>query len=341
VAAQATVKPAHGAGLPPHAEAQARGRLYALLSRLILYGPDTALVALLSRLLELEQGAAEDGREDPDALAAAYENLFGFNLYPYQGVFLTADGLVGGAEADRVRQAYAAAGWSPLATVSPDHLGQELAFLAHLYTDLARQTSVAALPEAARAAPQRFLAEHLACWLPPFVLAVRRRGQALYTAVCDLLLELAVSDLPDGAVTMPAPGARLPDVPPLDPAQAGIREIATFLLCPPYSGLYLARDDLADLGRRHGVAAGVGERARILNGLFAAAGAQGAVTALVADLTSFAQSWRDAYAALGADLPQLTPWLAPWQTRAAATLALLARLAEQASDDSARQLPPF
>ena len=75
---------------------------------------------------------------DEDQAAADHYQLFGFNVFPYQSIFLDPAGLLGGSITDEVVRSYSQAGLSvgpagnQATDESPDHLGYELRLMAFL-----------------------------------------------------------------------------------------------------------------------------------------------------------------------------------------------------------------
>ncbi|MDX1524045.1 MAG: molecular chaperone TorD family protein, partial [Anaerolineae bacterium] len=98
-----------------------------------------------------------------DQLAVEYQRLFGFNLPPYESVFIDPSVMLMAPATQLVQQLYQAGGWVPPTDTragAPDHLGIELLALADWLdagrTDLAEQLHLF----------------HLAVWVPPFMLAL-------------------------------------------------------------------------------------------------------------------------------------------------------------------------
>jgi putative dimethyl sulfoxide reductase chaperone len=195
---------------------------YNVLSRVLLAPADEALLAELARPdqlqqwplqrdahtargLELVAGSLAD-REGVESLERDYERLFvgpgPLLAPPYESVHLTNDRLLFDAPTFAVRAVYRTHGLSaPQLNREPDdHLGLELAFLAHLCLgtldalELGDTRAVHALLHAQRA----FLDDHLLRWGSNCLSAVAHHAEtAFYRGVAELGLGLlAQSDRP-------------------------------------------------------------------------------------------------------------------------------------------------
>lgn len=155
----------------------------------------------LAALPELADSLGLPGSADLIELAAEHQRLFGFNLPPYESVFLDPSGMLDAPATSRLRALYHTAGWSPpegLRAAADDHLGLQLLALADLaaggHADMA----------------ERLLTEHLALWAPLCVAALRRlMPHPFYQALGAISLGTLLNALPS-AITAP----ELPDLPP-------------------------------------------------------------------------------------------------------------------------------
>mgnify|MGYP006303316501 CR=1 FL=1 len=94
----------------------ARSRAYHLLGTLFLNGVDEdnldhirAVEDLAAHLPDdlLDEGGNPESRERPiDEMAAAYQDTFGFNVFPFQSTFLDETARAGGGETERVTDFY-------------------------------------------------------------------------------------------------------------------------------------------------------------------------------------------------------------------------------------------
>ena len=184
-----------------------------ILGRLWLEEPRaTDLPALrampgLSEALALQAGG--DDAQLVDALAVEYQRLLGFNLPPYESLFLDPSAMLQAPSTGRLQALYREAGWRIPADVraaADDHLGVELLALAEL------------LASDRQAWAERLLVEHLALWLPVFIEALERLGPApFYRTLGALTLGTVMGMLPD------AQGTRLPAALAIDPRSEGDR----------------------------------------------------------------------------------------------------------------------
>ncbi len=316
--------------LTPVSAALARERTYRLFGRLYLRGLSPSLLPLARALPGLADALPVEA--DSDATAAEHHRLFRFNLFPHQSIFLDPAGLLGGAESDRVRQSYRQNAYTIGDDAGPDHVGHELDFLAFLCS-AEREALEEGEVEAARRVRRRqrhFLQDHLLLWLFPFVLAVRRQRYPFYTALADLTLELIY----DHALALERAGALpeaskhpLPEPPPLlEESETGLKEIAAYLVTPPYAGLFLTRDAIGRLGQELDVPRGFGDRQQTLVNLLRSAAQYDAFPALIRALQEMAGEWAVAYQRRQEQMPELAPFCQPWQARVEKTTRLLTEI---------------
>ncbi|HBY93970.1 MAG TPA: hypothetical protein DEP84_08405, partial [Chloroflexi bacterium] len=122
-------------------------------------------IATIAALPELGDALPETGAAALDDLAVEYQRLFGFNLPPYESVFIDPSAMLFAPVTARVQALYRRGNWSPPADVrvgAPDHLGLELLALADGLADGRHEFA------------RRLHAEHLALWVPPLIQALRR-----------------------------------------------------------------------------------------------------------------------------------------------------------------------
>ncbi len=267
--------------------------------------------------------AGVDVPEDADSLAAEHYGVFGLNVFPYAGVFLSADGLMGGAEADFNSAFYARIGL-PL-NKDADHIGQQLAVLSWLAGAEADALQDGAFGQAARMRSLRrqLLQERVLTWLPALVQAVGARQSVVYGSAASLALDLAVHDREALGEDVYGADARfvLPPVPDLlDDPKTGLHDIAAWLMTPALSGIYLSRDDVMQLGIRHGIPTGFAERRTLLHNVLRAAVSYEVFSAVVEELLGTVVTWAEAMKA------QMLPQAEVWAERAGHTAGVLQRL---------------
>jgi putative dimethyl sulfoxide reductase chaperone len=327
-------------GLTAGELALARSRSYALLADLFLQGLTAGSLAYLQTIPDIAAVLPADF--DQDEAAADHYQLFGFNVFPYESIFLDPAGLLGGSITDEVVGSYSQAGFAigpagnQAAGESPDHLGHELRLMAFLGAAEADAWDDGLPAEAARMAGQQraFLDQHLLQWLPPFVLAVEQQDQPLYGRLARLALDLASAHRQELGGRAGAAAARPPAPDLLADEKTGLREIAAYLLTPPYSGLYLSREDIGRLARAHHLPRGFGDRSQILLNLLRAAADYDRVGEVLADLAGLAQGWAAGYGQMAEspEVPESTLHLVArdWQATAAGTASLLEEMARVA-----------
>ncbi len=312
-------------------KAQARHHTYALFSRLFLQGMTSDLRPFTAQIPQLT--AVTPNPFNPDAAAAVYQNIFGFNIFPHASIFLDDSGLLGGDVSAEVGGVYREAGFAN--SSAADHIGHELAFLAYLCQAEAeaRQDGETAVLPRIRQITHNFLQNHLLPWLPPFVIALRRSGDAFYGQLGDLTLALTVdhanefseqAESKENKNVMPQAGDAPTDL--LNNERTGLKEIAHFLITPPHSGVYLSRDTIARLARAHSLPRGFGSRQQILLNLLRTAVSYDLLTDVITLLGEETAVWQTEYQSQQTSMPALKPFLSPWVERAHATSQLLATM---------------
>ncbi len=323
--------------------AQARCIAYDLFAGLFLEGPTNATRDYIAAAPELEK--ALGGLEDPVQPAADHFHLFGFNVFPYQSMFLDIDGNLGGEQSERVLNFYRQAGFdltpnSPssgyAAGESPDHIGLELAFLSFLSGAEADaiQDGEELHVHRIQSLQRDFFDQHLLPWLPVLVQAVGQQGLPFYSELSRLTLELACEHraaLGEGVAVRQAAFA-LPHPPALlENEKTSLKDIAAYLLTPAYSGIYLSRDDIARLGRSHKLPRGFGGRTQMLSNLLHSAVDYDHLPVLISDLHAVLDIWQAAYQSFAEKEPAWRPSAQAWMERLQATRTILERVASGAS----------
>ncbi|HEV2765004.1 MAG TPA: molecular chaperone TorD family protein [Pyrinomonadaceae bacterium] len=295
----------------------------------------------MSELFRALAALAEPPNETTPRLAGAlslgppprddeYTEIFLFQLYPYASVYLGAEGMRGGEARDRVAGFWRALGRVP--PNEPDHLAVMLALYARL-----REFEEGEPDEQRRGgwrhARRAFLWEHLLSWLPVYLSKLKDLSQPdeddprFYARWAELLARALDEEAgalgPQG--TLPA---HLREAPPLaDPRRAGTDEFLRTLLAPARAGFVLTRADLRRAARRLELNTRPGERHFVLKSLFAQ-DAAGLLGWLKREADSAAEQHRARRPALGAVAEA-------WETRAAASAALLSELRQTAGEAGA------
>lgn len=304
--------------MTPYELATARRRTYHLFGRLFLEGVTAGLLPRLEAIPELAQAAQPF---DADEAAAEHYQLIAVDVFPYESIFIDPSGLLGGALTDQTAFLYAKSGYE--VPSDNDHLGHELGFMAHLCS--AEAVALANTEDNTlalwRSRQQTFLISHLLRWLPALTIAVERSGSRFYSRLANLTLELSVDHLAEtsGATPMDV----LPHPPQLATEESRLKDIAAWLTTPPYSGLFLSREVISALARRHKIPRGFGDRAQLLTNLLRTAGQYDAASAVVTDLAAICRQWAGCYDEQQIRLPKLSPWLQPWQEHVTQTAVSL------------------
>ncbi len=308
---------------------RARGMAYTLLGRWLSGVTDAASWREMQRLFWPDPTAAFDADDE----AARYQRFIGFNVLPYASVYLEADGQLGGEVSRGVLRHYADAGFTPPADApAPDHVSAELGFLAYLTHGLvgAMEQEPGVAAERWQEALRRFIDAHALCWMPAFVLALRRQGDERYGILADTLLELVLDHREAlGGAAVPAPeGSAGPDL--LAKPETGWKEIAGFLVRPAWSGLFLARDDISRMGRAVSSPIGFGDRTQMLVNLMRSAVSYERMDDLLGMMRMMVEGAALAYTAMSDAYasPAIEAAAEPWLRRLSATERMLGDLQE-------------
>lgn len=321
-----------GPPLSARQKALARSRTYQLLGRVFLDALDNELIERVQTIPQLAGELPQELVEDE--LAADHQHLFGFNVFPYQSIFLDPAGLLGGVVSEAVLSFYIAAGFQPdMQNESVDHIGHELTCLAFLCRQEARASGDELPKISAKFASlqQEFLRHNLLSWLPPLVTAIRFQRQAFYTALADLVVELTSDHWLDlegdesATLTFPEP----PDL--LSNSEVGTKDIVRYLLTPAYSGLYLSRDDIGRLARQRSLPRGFGGREQMLQNLIRSAANYDNVETVFWDLHNLVEAWVSAYSKMSYKAA-LKPFSTLWLDRAGATVSILETMIGRLAD---------
>ncbi len=269
---------------------------------------------------------------DADDAAASHHELFQFNVFAHESFFLSEDGLVGGEKTAVVNQRYFKFGYKPDSSDSQtDQLGQELACLAFLVSQEADawEADLPLVANQRRTQQQQFLQTHLLTWAPACLLAIQNQTNPFFAELAQLTQALLLEHF---ATAVSTPPNFLP------PAQnilandkTGFKEIVRFLLLPAFSGIYLSRDDIGQLGRQFELPRGFGSREMMLLNLLRTAVQYDALPPLLTTLQKSCRDWQNKYQQLSDAHPQAAPLIGPWQERAEATENMVAELMASSS----------
>lgn len=324
--------------LAPGEAALARHHAYTLFGRLFLDGLTAELRPYVAQVPQLAATIRHfdsgQGPQWPAAAQAAHQQLFGFQLFPYESLFLDSSGLLGGVVTEAVQRCFDEAGFSAgTSTAAADHIGHELSFLA-LLCEIEAGGEPAA-QATARRRQHAFLENHLLRWLAPLVVALQQQPHPFYAALAGLTWAVT-ADHYNARPPATAPVFTL--LPPPDllaQPQTGLKEIARYLVTPPHSGLFLGREDVRVLARPLELPTGFGGRREMLYQLLQAAARYDSLPAMLDGLAAVPAAWRHAYRRLLAADPTLAPFIAPWQQRLDQTALLLQQVVTESGDQTA------
>ncbi|MCA9919125.1 MAG: molecular chaperone TorD family protein [Anaerolineales bacterium] len=321
----------NGFGLNQAQQARANSYSYRLFSELYLNGVTAVSLPYLQQIPELT--AVLPQPFSADTAAANHHELFQFNVFAYESFFLGDDGLIGGEKTAVVNQHYFQLGFeTAVADTQADHLGQELACLAFLVGQEAEawESNATHSADTWRTKQRFFMETHLLHWAPPCLLAIQQQPDPFFAKLADLTLTLLLAHF--GSLIGKSASHPLTVFPQnpnvLADEKTGFREIVHFLLLPAFSGIYLSRDTIGQLGRQFELPRGFGSRETMLLNLLRTAVQYEALPALLSALQESCQGWQTSYQQLSDTHPQTTLFVQPWQARAAATEQMLLELME-------------
>ena len=296
--------------MTPQETAIAYSRAYHIFGQILLSGMTDELHPLVSDMPELESIQPQS----IDDWKADHYALFGMNVFPYETVYLTADGLLGGYITESVTKLYDEAGYQPDDSVTADHIANQLGLMAFLCSAEAeaREDEVTQAIYHMLHLQRQFLDQHLLHWLPSFVMSIHQQRYEAFSIIADLILDLAFDhrqSLDDDLMHSRQP-LSLPPIPNiLDDEKTGLKDIAEYLLTPIYTGIYLSRDDISRIGNQFRLPRGFGKRDQMLTQLFHTAVDHSAMNDLVRALQQEVDTWREFYLHRVPDDHYSTAWL--------------------------------
>jgi TorA maturation chaperone TorD len=289
--------------------------VFSLLSHLWLNEPDELTLRDVCALLGVEVNGIR-----PDELAVAYTDLFLLNVYPYASVFLDLHGEMNGVRSQEILALYQHFDYQPESLAqagAPDHLGLLLGLLAYI-------------PETERYA---VLNEYLMDFTPVLCLSVERQPgvHPFYSLLAARSRQELFKALVEEKLTTTGQHFSLPGVPatwielPLveEDEELSLSGLVQNLLTPAFSGVFLSRNRLGQWARQLGVPLAFGERYRLGNSLFEAAGMVERLPELLAWLEQEVDAWDAAYAVWSEEAPDWAVFAAGWRQRTASARRLL------------------
>jgi TorA maturation chaperone TorD len=284
-----------------------RQATYALLARIFLAPPDADLLQSLAVLPPFDE-VLRGVTLTPDVVEehqVAYQNLFGFNFFPYESLFVDDDLMVNSAAAQRVAALMQRVGFDPAPydMGAADHIGVELALMAHLIAQKESRHEATVVHQ------------HLAQWVPVAMLTMQAiAATPLYALTAALTLELVLTDVE----MLPATDALLwvsetptPAAVPSDTTEKsesdeeGLNKIIRHLITPVACGLFLTRAEVRGMARQLNLPITLGDRFTMLKSLFETAGQFEQVEGLLDALEAY---WRSAEGEIHVLLASAPAW---------------------------------
>ncbi|HEY2705936.1 MAG TPA: molecular chaperone TorD family protein [Candidatus Dormibacteraeota bacterium] len=195
--------------------------------------------------------------------AEEHTDLFVLQLPPYASIYLGEEGMIGGDARDRVAGFWRALRLLPPA--EPDHLTALLGLYATVGELAETETEPARRVLAERAGAALFW-EHLASWLPVYLLRVGELGAGPHRRWAALLGAVLAADAERWGPPDSIP-AHLRESTALVDEDLDRERIVRAVLSPVRSGLVLTRADLGRAARDLGLGLRLGERAFVVRTL--------------------------------------------------------------------------
>lgn len=303
-----------------------RQRAYGLLSKIFAEGVTPEVTSLIQEIPILT--AVLPTEKDEDQARAEYQEMFGFNILPYAGVFLAEDGKLGGGLHYELNSFYDSFGFEPEHVPGvPDHISAQLeflSFLSQLEVDAHGAPSPKLITTAIHQQQSAFFHRHLLTWCFPFSSAIIGQRHPFYTEVAELTRALIVSHYSEIAAKRREEDvlADSPDI--MSSSRTGIKEIASFLCRPVHCGFYLTRRDIKYLAGSLNIPSGFGDRVQTLSNTIRSAINFDTLPALLDKLKEIAQFHRLEYEAQKTQ--QIDYILQQWISKAEFTLEILTRI---------------
>lgn len=260
--------------MTPAQIALARARTYGFVAEVLLDGwTDRALAASVGLPI------APFIPHDADVRDAHHQQVFGRAVPPYESVFRSPKGLLGGDVARQVRDDLDSVGFHYDRTdVEPDHAGLQCAALSFLCAAEADAHRDRVPTQALQQLQTEFIRSHLGRWLPLLHRAVAAQGRPECTELTGLLMDLVQDHAPIEPVAEP-----FEDV--LANPKHGLKDVARYLLAPARCGVWLGAEDIQRVADRAELACGFGRRPQMMESLWFSAVDHQRVPDLVEALT--------------------------------------------------------
>jgi TorA maturation chaperone TorD len=252
--------------------------------------------------------------------ASEYTEVFVFQLYPYASVYLGEEGMLGGEARERIEGFWRALGQTPPAEA--DHLSSLLALYARL-VELETEADEARR-EGWRGARKAFLWEHLLSWAIVYLDKLSEIAPPFYREWGDLLSKALLEEAATVGTQEALPAHLRAAKALADPREHEVEAFLQSLLAPARSGIILVRSDLSRAARSLDLGARAGERKFTLKSLLGQ-DAAAVLGWLAEEARQSALRHRARLEAFG----EVGAW---WESKAAATAALLLELGDEASE---------
>ncbi len=318
--------------MTPWEAAVARAQAYKLFGEVIGRGIQPKHIEMLATTEDIREGLQrfrkdEGGGIDLDKLAVDHHTLFGMNVPPFAGIFLTDEMHTGGADYYRtpaLRAVLLRGG--DAAGREVESLSTQLLVLSELCTVEATCLENRQAKAVSTIERDQFMLLHVGIfsYFPAFFLALHFLGHPVYAPLARLLWALTVSHIEElGAGScvwedvwkdMPRLDAEGP--PPLTDENTGLRDILRYILTPHRSGWFLMRRDIQKLAHALDIPVAPVSRREALETLFYGAIDRGCTSELLARLGGIAHKWLKQLTRLEQEADAcVARTLIPWRTK--------------------------
>ena len=316
-----------------------RLRAYQLLSKIFGEGLSGAVYTLCGDIPSFKP--LIPAQHDPDLASAEYQDLLGFNVLPYAGVYLAEDGKLGGFRHQQLISLYLAEGFESYTSFdSPDHISTQLAFLSFLsHAEMNESSFSNQYPEVSptQRVQAEFLQNQLIPWSLPFLCAIKAQPHSFYAEVAELTQSLLIHHLQEYEFDIPRSFSLPTPLDILKDKKAGLKQIAEYLVRPIYSGVYFSKRDIKVIAGRLNIPTGFGSREQLLGNVIRSAISFDAFSVLVCALKDEVTAAKEVYEALNDTLHQGFDYIASqWIDQSERTLKMLDEL-ESAGISASRE----
>ncbi len=304
--------------------ALARSKAYALFEMLYLKGITPSTKDSIQQIPELNSSI--DFGRGYDEFAADHYSMFVHNLPPYASIFLEDEGQPGGEVTESAMRAFRGCGYKPSTTSeAADHIGHImgcLSFICGAESD-AWEDGRHEIAGQMRQIQVELLEEQVLPWIFPLWWAIRSIDTGVYRELANLTVNITTDhyaglDKMHSEIKTP-----FNEDEPFDTQGSKLQDIASFLLKPAKSGIWLSAKAIGNLSREFDLPRGFGDRKTTMLNLLKSAGKYGTFDRLMRNLSTQLSEAHVQFEGVKMEDPHLGPFLTPWSQKIGQTSSTL------------------